>query len=57
MKFFQYMIFYSNLFKRLKRKQLVDAETKCVKDVDDANNREYTQWQNRLKVRKQVSLN
>ena len=39
---------------RLKRKQLVDAETKCLKDVDDRYNQEYAFWQNRLRSRKQV---
>jgi STE20-like kinase len=38
---------------RLKRKQLVDAETKCLKDVDDRYNQEYGYWQNRLRSRKQ----
>ena len=38
---------------RLKRKQLVDAETKCLKDVDDRYNQEYGFWQNRLRSRKQ----
>lgn len=38
---------------RLKRKQLVDAETKCLKDVDDRYNQEYAYWQNRLRSRKQ----
>ena len=39
---------------RLKRKQLVDAETKCLRDVDDRYNQEYAYWQNRLRSRKQV---
>jgi STE20-like kinase len=38
---------------RLKRKQLVDAETKCLKDVDERYNQEYAYWQNRLRSRKQ----
>lgn len=41
---------------RLKRKQLVDAETKCLRDVDDRYNQEYAYWQNRLRSRKQVRL-
>jgi len=38
---------------RLKRKQLVDAETKCLRDVDDRYSQEYTFWQNKLRSRKQ----
>lgn len=38
---------------RLKRKQLVDAETKCLRDVDERYNHEYAYWQNRLRTRKQ----
>ena len=38
---------------RLKRKQLVDAETKCLRDVDERYNQEYAYWQNRLRSRKQ----
>jgi len=38
---------------RLKRKQLVDAETKCLRDVDERYNQEYTYWQNKLRSRKQ----
>jgi hypothetical protein len=39
---------------RLKRKQLVDAETKCLRDVDDRYSQEYSYWQNKLRSRKQV---
>ena len=38
---------------RLKRKQLVDAETKCLRDVDERYAQEYAYWQNRLRSRKQ----
>jgi hypothetical protein len=41
---------------RLKRKQLVDAETKCLRDVDERYNQEYAYWQNRLRSRKQVRI-
>lgn len=41
---------------RLKRKQLVDAETKCLKDVDDRYSQEYAYWQNRLRSRKHVKI-
>lgn len=38
---------------RLKQKQLVDAETKCLKDVNERYNQEYAYWQNKLRSRKQ----
>lgn len=41
---------------RLKRKQLVDAETKCVRDVDEAYSRDFTTWQTKLRARKQVRM-
>ena len=34
---------------RLKQKQLVDAETKCLKDVNERYNQEYAYWQNKLR--------
>ncbi len=39
---------------RLKRKQLLDAETKCLREVEEKYNAEYASWQNRLRFRKQV---
>jgi hypothetical protein len=42
---------------RLKRKQLLDAETKCLREVEDKYNAEYASWQNRLRFRKQVFIN
>ena len=41
---------------RLKRKQLLDAETKCLREVEDKYNQEYASWQNRLRFRKQVNI-
>ena len=41
---------------RSKRKQLVDAETKCLRDVDDRYSQEYSFWQNKLRSRKQVII-
>ena len=38
---------------RLKQKQLVDAETKCLRDVNERYNQEYAFWQNKLRSRKQ----
>jgi hypothetical protein len=40
---------------RLKRKQLLDAETKCLREVEDKYNQEYASWQNKLRFRKLVS--
>ena len=34
---------------RLKQKQLVDAETKCLRDVNERYNQEYAYWQNKLR--------
>jgi len=36
---------------RLKQKQLVDAETKCLRDVNERYNQEYAYWQNKLRYK------
>ena len=41
---------------RMKRRQLVEAETKCLRDVDERYSQEYEYWQNKLRSRKQVCV-